>query len=69
MIIIFQSTHHAIKAERVLLENKIKLKIIPVPRNISSDCGMAIKVYKGHEKTAIGFLEQNKILFNSYKDM
>lgn len=40
----FVSTHHALKAEKVLLEAAVKSAIIPVPRRISSLCGLAIKM-------------------------
>lgn len=40
----FVSTHHALKAEKVLQESQLKAAIIPVPRRISSLCGLAIKV-------------------------
>lgn len=38
----FDSTAHAIKAEHVLLENKVSLKIRPLPNEISSGCGISI---------------------------
>jgi len=32
------------KAEQILLENKIKLDIIPTPKEFSSDCGMSVRI-------------------------
>jgi len=43
-IITFQSTHHAMRAEKVLTEEGIKTKTIPTPRDISLSCGLAIRV-------------------------
>lgn len=43
-VLTFTSTHHALKAEKVLHEAQIKATIIPVPRRISSLCGLAIKM-------------------------
>lgn len=43
-IITFASTHHVLKAEKLLLSAGIKLEIIPTPKNISSDCGMSIRI-------------------------
>ncbi|NLK51187.1 MAG: DUF3343 domain-containing protein [Syntrophomonadaceae bacterium] len=40
----FVSTHQALKAEKVLKEEALKASIIPVPREISSLCGLAIRV-------------------------
>jgi len=31
------------KAERMLLEEGLAIKIIPVPKSISSDCGVCIR--------------------------
>ncbi|MDH7478613.1 MAG: DUF3343 domain-containing protein [Syntrophomonadaceae bacterium] len=40
----FSSTHHALKAEKVLQAAQLPATIIPVPRRISSLCGLAIKL-------------------------
>jgi len=42
-IITFQSIHHVLKAEKVLLAKGVKFDIIPTPKNISSECGMSIR--------------------------
>ncbi len=42
-VIILFSIHFVLKAEKLLLANNIKIDVIPVPRSISSDCGMAIE--------------------------
>ncbi|MCR3954932.1 MAG: DUF3343 domain-containing protein [Gudongella sp.] len=43
-ILTFQSTHHAMRAERILTEEGIKTKTIPTPRDITLSCGLAIRV-------------------------
>lgn len=42
-VILFDSVHHALKSERILKERGIPHKLIPVPRNISSDCGICLR--------------------------
>lgn len=42
-IITFQSVHHVIKADKLLASQGIVCKIIPVPEQISSECGMCIE--------------------------
>lgn len=42
-VIILFSIHFVLKAEKLLLADKIPIDVIPVPRDISSDCGMAIE--------------------------
>ena len=39
---IFSSIHFVLKAEKVLKKSGIGVETIPVPRKISSDCGIAI---------------------------
>jgi hypothetical protein len=43
-LFLFKSTHDVIKAERLCISNTIPCKVIPVPRDISSECGMAIQI-------------------------
>ncbi len=51
-IILFHSTSHALRAEKVLLEAGISCKLIPVPRHVSSDCGVCVRVERVNVETA-----------------
>ncbi len=42
--ILFPSVSHVMKAEKILLAAEIPVKIIPVPKSISSDCGVCIRI-------------------------
>lgn len=42
-VILFQSTSHALRLERLAIDSGIKGKLIPVPRKISSDCGVCYR--------------------------
>lgn len=42
-IIAFDSTHHAIKAEKEIKAKEINIKTIPTPREVSVSCGLSIK--------------------------
>ncbi len=57
----FVSTHHALKAERVLKQEKIKPLIIPVPRQVSSLCGLAIRVDKDLRRAAEDVLRAKEV--------
>ncbi|MBT3210120.1 MAG: DUF3343 domain-containing protein [Bacteroidetes bacterium] len=46
IVLIFESIHKVLKAEKLLIEAKLKLEIIPTPRDLSSNCGMAIRLKK-----------------------
>ncbi|MBF0497225.1 MAG: DUF3343 domain-containing protein [Deltaproteobacteria bacterium] len=41
-VAILDSIHYILKAEKILKAKEIPHEIVPVPREISSDCGMAI---------------------------
>jgi uncharacterized SAM-binding protein YcdF (DUF218 family) len=42
-VVLFHSTAHAIRAEQILQQAGIEIKMIPTPRQLSSDCGMALR--------------------------
>jgi hypothetical protein len=44
LLMLFSTTHDVIKAERVCLKLKLSVQVVPVPRSISSECGMALEV-------------------------
>jgi hypothetical protein len=43
-VVLFDSTSATLLAEKILKVQGIPFKIIPVPRHISSDCGVCIRV-------------------------
>ncbi|OCL27242.1 hypothetical protein U472_07170 [Orenia metallireducens] len=43
-LLVFNSTHHALAAERVLKEEGYKIMLVPVLAEITADCGMAIRI-------------------------
>ena len=42
-VLLFDSTQGALKAEKVLKKAGYLIKMIPVPRQISSDCGVCVR--------------------------
>jgi hypothetical protein len=43
-VILFPSTHFAIQAEKKAKEKGFSIKLIPVPRHLSSDCGVCMRI-------------------------
>lgn len=43
-IITFESTHHAISAQKTLSDRGVSFRVIPTPTEITSDCGIALLV-------------------------
>jgi len=44
MILIFRGTHQVLSAEKRLKGGGVPLRLIPVPRRLTSDCGLAIRI-------------------------
>ncbi|OJT74733.1 hypothetical protein BM530_14345, partial [Clostridioides difficile] len=42
-IVSFNSTHHAIRSEKLFGENSLKVMALPTPREITASCGISIK--------------------------
>ena len=43
-VILLQSTSHAVRGESLLVRAGVDCRLIPVPRTLSSDCGVCIRV-------------------------
>jgi hypothetical protein len=42
-VVIFHTTTAVLQAEKILLKAGLLIKLIPVPRQFSSDCGISIR--------------------------
>lgn len=43
-VILFPSIHFALRAEKLIKEKGFAVKLIPVPRHLSSDCGVCLRI-------------------------
>jgi len=60
-VVLFHSATHAIRAEKVLVGAGIRTKMIPTPRQLSSDCGMALRFEPGSWARVTAVLEENRV--------
>ncbi len=44
VILIFRGTHQVLSAEKYLKRAGVPMRLIPVPRSLTSDCGLAIRL-------------------------
>lgn len=65
-VISFESTHMAIKSEKLLLEEKLDIRVIPVPREITASCGLALKVELSSYDRAREVLKKNNIEISGF---
>ena len=68
ILYLFESTHSVITAEKKCRKERIKCKIVPVPRSISSQCGMGIEIEPGKEEIVSMFLNESEICFKVYRN-
>jgi hypothetical protein len=60
-VVLFHAASHAIRAEKVLSRAGYETKMIPTPRQLSSDCGMALRFDSLFEGPVQAILEENTV--------
>lgn len=65
-IMLFKSVSYALKAEKILKEGKIPHKLIPVPKQISSDCGVCLR-FESQDRLSIENRLSNKVEFEDIR--
>jgi hypothetical protein len=63
-VVLFHSTAHAIRAEKVLQQAGVAIKMIPTPRQISSDCGMALRFEQADKEQVVVALREKRVPTN-----
>jgi hypothetical protein len=56
-IVLFDSVHHVLAAERALKNGRVAHDLVPVPKELSSDCGMAIELREADAPAAFRLLD------------
>ncbi|GAK53538.1 hypothetical protein U14_04804 [Candidatus Moduliflexus flocculans] len=51
-VILLQSTSHALRGEKILKQAGIASKLIPVPRILSSECGVCLRIRRDDQERA-----------------
>jgi hypothetical protein len=60
-VILVYSTSYALRAEKVLAEAGIPCKLIPVPRHLSSDCGVCVRIEQADQEAALQALQAARV--------
>lgn len=64
-LLTFPSVHHAIKFESKLRGKLPYLRLVPVPRELSSSCGVAAKVFGSKVEEIKCSIEENELEYDS----
>jgi len=60
-VILVDSTSHAMRVEKLLINHGLTCKLIPVPRHLSSDCGICVRVLKQDIERIKSLLEDRRV--------
>ena len=60
LLLTFESIHQALAAEKAFQEDGFEHDLIPVPRNISSDCQMALRIPPAQLQIVSGYLAKSR---------
>lgn len=63
ILISFESPHHTIKADKILEGSSIKRMVYPIPREISKDCGMGLRIAEADLDKVLQIFKENEILY------
>jgi len=69
-VVIFYSTSAAIRAESLAQKANLKIKLIPIPRHLSSDCGICLQFNNEDKQSIKEILKKTKLnmkIFIKYK--
>jgi hypothetical protein len=60
-VVLFHSAAHVIRGEKVLTRAGVTVKMIPTPRQISTDCGMALRFFRDESERVSAILAENEV--------
>lgn len=64
-VVLFHTTSSAIRAEKALKKEGLAVRLIPVPRELSSDCGVSLRFDWAQRDGVQTLLEREPIEFAS----
>jgi hypothetical protein len=68
-VILVYSTSYAIRAEKILHQAGIASKLIPVPRHLSSNCGVCLRIERADREAAQKALKAAKMEIEGVHDL
>jgi hypothetical protein len=60
-VFLFRTTTSAIRAEKVLKKAGLEVKLVPTPRELSSDCGIALQIVSAQAEQGARLLVEVKV--------
>lgn len=64
-VILVDSISHAMRVEKLLINHGLACKLVPVPRHLSSDCGVCVRVRKQDLAPIKRLIEDHHVIIQS----
>jgi hypothetical protein len=68
-VILFHTNSSAMRAEKSLLKGGLTVKLIPTPRELSSDCGVALRFVWSDESQVRAILNSANVEISSIREI
>ena len=68
-VILLHATSHALRAEKIIRKAGISCKLIPVPRQFSSDCGVCLRLKQQDIEKAVNTLKEANIEIDNVHEL
>lgn len=68
-VVLFHTTSAAMRAEKILLQGGLAVKLIPTPREFSSDCGIALRFAWEQQEVVTSLLASARVEVDSIRQM
>jgi len=66
-VILVDSTSLVMRIEKLLKKEGLPYKLIPVPRHLSSDCGICVRIFKQDSEAVKTILTEHQINTQSFE--
>jgi hypothetical protein len=63
-VVLLPSTSQALRGEKVLLQAGVRVKLIPTPRQFSSECGLALRFDWAEREQVEATLAASRVVFD-----
>ena len=66
--VLFFTSNHAFRAEKLLKQEHIDCKLVPVPRQFSSECGVCLRIDRASREQVARLLASARVETDSIRD-
>lgn len=60
-VLIFYTSNHAFRAEKLLKQAELACKLVPVPRHLGSECGVCLRLETATVESALALLKTGRV--------